>query len=123
MSEPRVQISFENGSKSFEPGAEVAGTVRILDSEQLGRSELSVLWYTEGKGDTDLGVVHYELLTEDRTTERVERDFRVRLPLLPLSYSGELLSIHWVARVRIYGFMGTDHVEDAGFRVVHRGAP
>jgi hypothetical protein len=116
MSEPRIEVTFDHGA-AFAPGAEVAGKVRVVAVEALGKTELSLLWYTEGKGDSDLGVVHHELIVEDETTREIEKSFRVRLPLLPLSYAGKLLGIHWVVRVRIYRFLGRDRVVDTGFRV------
>jgi hypothetical protein len=120
MSEPAIDVTFERGHRSFAPGAEVAGTVRVTAGDPLGKTELMLLWYTDGKGDSDLGVVHHELLADDETTREIEKPFRVRLPLLPLSYSGTLLHVRWVVRVRIYGFLGRDHVVDSELKVTDR---
>ncbi|MBI2389630.1 MAG: hypothetical protein HYV09_08540 [Deltaproteobacteria bacterium] len=108
-----------NGESRFAPGAQVSGTTKVdsRDGEPLSRTELSVLWYTEGKGDEDMGVVHFEELTGGGDATSIERAYRVQLPLLPVSYAGELIKIHWVARVRVRKLLGDDEIHDTPFIV------
>jgi hypothetical protein len=71
--------------------------------------EVSLLWFTEGKGDEDL-TVHYfhrwsalRLQSIDLTSPQY---FETRLPESPLSYNGRLFRIRWCARMRL--FLGVD---------------
>lgn len=79
--------------------------------------EASVLWYTSGKGDEDLGVHYFQRRTpfdaEHGDLRRLHR-FQTVLPRSPLSYSGTILRIRWVVRVRVFLKGGKDvHSEQA----------
>lgn len=107
-----IQIQLERSE--HEPGGVVRG--KVVSNPPVGQEdrkvELSVLWQTDGKGDTDLGVpLHREL---DRPGTH---DFEVRLPLLPVSYSGTLLKIRWLVRVRRHAPLGDDEIEEKEFVV------
>ncbi|WP_434046758.1 MULTISPECIES: hypothetical protein [Sorangium] len=96
-------IDLAGGRASYEAGEELAGVVRLttLPGRPVPRVELSVLWLTEGRGSTDTGVAHAEVLTEGQQEAPAEGfSFRARLPLLPRSYSGDLIEIRWLVRVR-----------------------
>jgi len=67
--------------------------------------ETSVLWYTEGKGEEDLQVHHFERLGAAELLIRQlseDQPFATRLPYSPLSYDGQLLRIRWCVRLRIF---------------------
>lgn len=89
-------ISVELTKGTVEAGSALEGRL-VFDEDERGDStvEFSVLWETSGKGDTDMGVVHFA-----KVTNRGELAFRVQLPLLPLSYDGTVLTITWLVRVR-----------------------
>ena len=55
---------------------------------------MSVLWYTEGKGDEDSGLVYSAVLQVADVGGSV-----LRLPRSP-RYDGALLKIHWIVRLR-----------------------
>ena len=116
--EPDVRVELTN--TSLRPGAELAGAFVIAggppgDAESV---ELSVLWHTSGKGTEDLALVYYAAWTAaDGTLSGMPNPhpFAVRLPRTPWSYDGELVKIHWVARVRVrYGETG-EVVREAAF--------
>lgn len=94
-----ISVNLADGRNTYGPGEMLRGTVRIdLGSgEVLKKAELSVLWVTEGKGDTDMGVI---ALRELDPQVGPEYPLEAALPLLPLSYNGHLLKIHWLIRVR-----------------------
>ena len=96
--ETGITIRLEGGRSEYAPGDALEGTV-AWDAPGASQesAELSVLWYTEGKGDQDSGVVHFEEFALDG---RREHAFSAELPLLPLTYHGQLLKIHWIVRVR-----------------------
>lgn len=79
--------------------------IRQVPTEQVLGVETSVLWYTEGKGEEDLQVHHFERLSAGDVAGRdlsEDQPFTTRLPYSPLSYDGELLRIRWCARLRIF---------------------
>lgn len=118
MAAPLIEVKFGEVRSAYRAGEELSGVVQVstIDGDKVGAVELSVLWYTEGKGTTDTGVVWFESFPEAGEAER-RIPFRARLPLLPLSYSGELVKIGWVVRVRCLGFLGNDTVTDTSFVV------
>ena len=59
--------------------------------------ELRLFWYTQGKGDQDVGVVATVPFPEPASQDR--RDFRIPLPLGPYSFSGKLISLMWALEV------------------------
>ena len=90
--------------------------------------ERSVVWYTEGKGEEDLGVHRFERLEgAARLAEALPGGtIAVRLPASPLSYEGVVVKIRWCVRVRLFFASGRDfvseHVFDLGTVPPARGA-
>jgi hypothetical protein len=77
-----------------------------------------VLWYTEGKGDEDLGVHFFERRVPadaDHGDLRVLRRFTTRLPNSPLSYSGAIFSVRWCVRVRLFLRRGREMMQEVPF--------
>lgn len=90
-------ISIAIDERRLAAGSVVRGRVSFDEEEDGSKSvELSVVWETSGKGDTDLGVLHFETVTNARG----EHAFVVQLPLLPLSYDGVIVKIGWLVRAR-----------------------
>ena len=82
--------------------------------------ELSVLWYTEGKGDEDLAVHFFERLTADNPAEPGLHDlhrFQSALPNSPLSYEGVLVKIRWCVRVRVFVRGGKSFIAERRFQL------
>lgn len=109
-----MTIEIVIDEKRTRPGGVVRGTVRLdpIAGEEGNRVELSVLWETAGKGDTDLGLVLFRVLEG-----RGAFPFEAPLPLLPLSYDGGLLSIDWLVRVRRLRTLSDDYVVQESFRM------
>lgn len=105
-----IEIALEE--KRHRPGGVVRGTVTLspLPGDEGNRVELSVLWETAGKGDTDLGIVLFRQLEG-----RGSFPFEAPLPLLPISYDGGLISISWLVRVRRLRTLGSDDIADERF--------
>lgn len=79
--------------------------IRRIDATQISGVELSVLWRTEGKGDEDLSVHHFQRLgRETLGAMDLEEDqsFECRLPVAPLSYHGTLITLCWCVRQRVF---------------------
>lgn len=120
--EPRVIVDFDRPSRRYDPEEtvkvryQVAGTgdavVRVI--------ERSALWYTEGKGEEDLGVCFFERVTDAAALPPAQRqgEFSFRLPASPMTYEGIIVKIRWCVRVRLF-FVGrrdfvSEHVFDVG---------
>ncbi len=104
---PSVLIRFDENGLVFQPGETLSGEYRVDSVEplQCKAVELSVLWYTEGKGDEDMAVHAFERTSEEKNgpidVTRPGR-FQVTLPSSPLSYDGHNLKIRWCVRVRLF---------------------
>lgn len=92
-----IEILFDDEQTQYVPGEELSGQFLVVpdDAKMLKAVEVSVLWYTEGKGDEDLGVHHFERLDAQSGTNDLRRpiNFRTRLPGSPLSYQGTIVKI------------------------------
>lgn len=73
--------------------------------------ELSVIWYTEGKGTEDIGVHYFERFTANDIYQNVANrtcNFSTKLPWSPLSYEGHLMKLRWCVRARLFTTKGND---------------
>ena len=120
MSPEQLEILIESDHGLVKPGDMVRGGFRLLtdDPVPVERVELSVLWYTDGKGDMDQGVIHHETLAKGETLSAQRAfPFKVQLPNEPWSYNGNLIKLHWVVRVRVYPAKGKPWAGEEEFRV------
>jgi hypothetical protein len=118
---PRIDVHFDQPQHSYAPGdlVVIRYHVRDVDPDRVRGIEQSVVWYTEGKGEEDLGVHAFTRLDE-RAAHRVVADgseFSVRLPASPLSYEGVIVKIRWCVRVRLFFGSGRDFVSEHEFEV------
>jgi hypothetical protein len=121
MSEPQVRLSFDGDRGAYCPGNVLSGTWSIerVAENELKAIELSVLWHTEGKGDEDLTVHHFERVAPEDALQsaRSPKVFSVHLPNSPLSYDGLVVKIRWCVRVRVFLQRGRELVVDLPFRL------
>jgi hypothetical protein len=90
--------------------------VERISLDQVDRLEASVLWYTEGKGETDLGVAAFQRLDRDAVLRASGRGFlQTQLPASPLSYEGRLLRVRWCVRLRLFLLDGREIVAQQPF--------
>ena len=118
---PHVAVEFDRADRVYEPRRELGIRYRIegAEPEVVRAIERSVLWYTEGKGEEDLGVYFFERVSTPETIDRVvpEGTFALQLPPSPLSYEGVIVKIRWCIRLRIFFDSGRDHVSEHVFTV------
>lgn len=118
---PRIELRFSHPGRGYEPGEWVTVEYLIdgLNGERPRALERSALWYTEGKGEEDLGVHSFERFTTAETVDRVvpEGTFAIQLPTSPLSYEGVIVKIRWCIRLRVFFESGRDHVSEHVFTV------
>jgi len=122
MNEPEVIIRLDENGRYYSAGATLSGEYRIeaVVRQNLQAIEVSVLWYSEGKGDEDLDV--HEFWRRDAESSefadppRPDR-FSTILPRSPLSYDGQIVKIRWCVRVRVIFKRGRDLVGQKPFRL------
>jgi hypothetical protein len=122
MIEPYITIQFDDNGRVRQPGEALAGRYRVHGVSPLEAKavEVSVLWHTDGKGDEDLAVHHFErAAAEDHRPLdlRRPRRFRTVLPASPLSYRGAIIRIEWCVRVRVFLFSGKEVVGQRVFQL------
>ena len=113
-------IRIEVEQTELRAGGTVKGRVVLTpsDDEASRRVELAVLWETEGKGNTDIGVAYFAVLADgDPAAARRTHSFEAPLPLAPLTYDGRTLRIRWLVRAKRLARAGKDYVVDETLRV------
>lgn len=107
----------------YEGGRELRATWRVsrVTLDRLVAIETSVLWHTEGKGDTDLQVHYFRRIEEDQLRRSGLADtqsLHCLLPATPLSYHGRLIRLRWCVRLRLFLSDGREIVTDQPFYLV-----
>jgi hypothetical protein len=118
--EPLLSICLANGKQSFSAGDELICEYQVdaVDPADIQAVETSVVWYTEGKGEEDMGVHYFERRLPGDAEDgdlRPMRRLRTRLPNSPLTYTGAILSIRWCVRLRLFLRRGRDYVLEQPF--------
>jgi hypothetical protein len=122
MNAAAVKISFDHDLRLYRPGEMLAGEYRLeaIPPRDVKAIELSVLWYTEGKGEEDLAV-HFFERREPAGGDYVDLAhpcrFAMRLPNSPLSYGGMILKICWCVRVRVFFLRGKEMFGEEPFQL------
>ncbi len=88
----QVSISLSHGRQNYSPGERISGTVQWTLSEIPSSVELRLFWYTEGKGDQDVGIVERKVLS---SVQQSSSEFEFVVPDGPYSFSGTLISLSW----------------------------
>jgi hypothetical protein len=122
MNESEVFIRLDDDGRAYAPGTTLSGEYCIdsLEGPNMKAVEVSVLWYSEGKGDEDLAV--HEFWRKDAEGGelgdlRRPNRFSTTLPQSPLSYDGQIVKIRWCIRVRVIFKRGRDLVAQKVFRL------
>lgn len=126
--EPLISLRIHSHTGLFHPHDELTCEYQIdaVQPAEMQAVEASVMWYTEGKGDEDFAVHHFERFTP---SDAIDGDLRqlhyltTRLPPSPLSYDGRIVKIRWCVRVRLYWNHGQQMHADRGFRLVSPSVP
>jgi hypothetical protein len=123
MNDPDVTISLEGHQRIYGAGDVLSAECRIqgYSLAEPRALEVSVLWYTEGKGEEDLSVHYFNRLAGDQGAVDLRRpySFSTRLPNSPLSYDGLIVKIRWCVRARLFLARGREIVAEEVFRLGH----
>lgn len=118
---PRIGVHFDRASRAYAPAQAlvVRYDVEGVAGGAVRAVERSVLWYTEGKGEEDLGVHHFERLDDAPGVASAlpSGTIAVTLPPSPLSYEGVVVKIRWCVRVRLFFTAGRDFVSEHVFEL------
>ncbi len=88
--------------------------------ENCNAIEVSVIWFTEGKGTEDLNVHFFRRIPAAQLPDRNQEaklSFQTDLPSGPHSYRGKILNICWAARVRVFLANGEESSLDRSFEL------
>jgi hypothetical protein len=122
MRGPELTISLDPVRRAYRPGETLSGEflVEWLHTEQPTAAEVSVLWYTEGRGDEDLAVHYFDRRGADQGSAvdwRRPQRFSTQLPPSPLSYEGVLVKVRWCVRARVFFPRGKEVFAEQPFRL------
>jgi hypothetical protein len=118
--EPLLSIQLFDHLPSYLPESVLRCDYQIdaIDQEEVQAIEASVLWYTEGKGDEDLGAHFFERRVAADAEEGnllALRSFESKLPRSPLSYNGKIVQVRWCVRLRAFLRKGKETTLDHPF--------
>lgn len=118
---PRVTVAFDHVDRSYRPGDALAVRYSIegVEAERVRAIEHSILWYTEGKGEEDIGVHLFQRVTDTALLPPMASSgsFGTQLPASPLSYEGVIVKVRWCVRVRLFFAGGRDFVSEHEFEM------
>ena len=122
MSDPLVTVALDGNRRMYRPGDILSGEycIKGVDPSDIVALELSVVWYSEGKGDDDLDVhlfLRFSVEDGDRLDPREPGRFSTQLPSSPLSYNGVIVKIRWCVRVRVYLLRRKELLKELPFKL------
>ncbi len=113
--EPNIHVDFDRPDRRYMPGESIVVRYEVdgLGERPLLAVERSLLWYTEGKGEEDIGVHFFDRRSSktDAAKALEAGSFMAVLPASPLSYEGVIVKVRWCIRIRIF-FSGRDAVPE-----------
>ncbi|MDA3960688.1 MAG: hypothetical protein PF961_07845 [Planctomycetota bacterium] len=86
-----ITINLDNDALT--PGARVQAQVSWTLQERADRVAVKLIWYTEGKGTEDLGLIDSEIIEDAGTSGNTV--VSLQCPDFPYSFSGTLISLHY----------------------------
>ncbi|MGF1503929.1 MAG: hypothetical protein GYB64_04045 [Chloroflexi bacterium] len=116
-----IRITIKNGRtidglQAFLPNEEVRGEAEIIPENDITVDAIRarLVWYTQGRGDRDMGVVDTVTGPSGFLTGGVpvRMDFTLRLPSAPWSYAGQLITLVWAVQIVVDRDRGLDYDDD-----------
>lgn len=90
-------VELDGGETRYAPGDSIRGTASWRLDEPPEGLEVRLFWYTEGKGQRDVEIV--ETVAVESSAREGSREFTLRAPAAPLSFSGKLISLIWAVEL------------------------
>ena len=88
-----LTLDTSDGRTWFKPGELIEGRASWHFEEEVDAIEVRLFWYTSGKGSQDVGIVR--VLRTERPDTSGFREFSIRVPEAPYSFSGKLITLAW----------------------------
>jgi hypothetical protein len=104
-----LTLQTTDGGSWFKPGELVEGTTSWQIDEEVEAIEVRLFWYTSGKGTRDVEVVR-SLRTEAPEASG-HREFSIRVPDGPYSFSGKLITLAWAIEIVALPDGGTERLD------------
>lgn len=117
----QVQIELNHSNGIYAPGEELVATLTWRTTTLVRSFDLWLAWSTQGKGDTDTGI-----LAETSVEEAPSQGpyvWRVVLPRGPLTLHGQILSIEWSVGCEIELEGNEDESHEIPFQLSHGEQP
>jgi hypothetical protein len=119
---PAITIRLDSTAGEYQPGERLGGHFMAEGAVPwpVRSAELSILWYTAGKGEEDFAVHFFERFVDEpgRPLDlRLPHRFATQLPPSPLSYGGRIVKVCWCVRLRIYPQQGPDVLQETHFQL------
>ena len=95
-----LRLETPDGRTEFEPGQDLEVTAGWDLETPPEAVEVRLVWYTRGKGNTDISVVASERL--ENVDAIGTRTLRFRLPPAPYSFSGKIVSLVWAVELVVF---------------------
>jgi hypothetical protein len=92
-----LTLHTSDGGTWFKPGELIEGRASWYLDEEVDAVEVRLFWYTTGKGTQDVGIVR--VLRTDSPDPSGHRDFSIRVPEEPYSFSGKLITLAWAVEL------------------------
>lgn len=118
--EPALGLRIVSLQHALEPNEtlEFEYCIQRISAQMIDRIEVSVAWYTEGKGSDDIGVHFFESHPRSELAKNPlsqPRRVVVKLPSTPLSFEGRLFKIRWCIRLRLFLADGREKIAEQRF--------
>lgn len=95
-----LEFRFREEAAVFRPGELLRGELHWDLPEEPRHIVIALLWYTTGKGTRDTETIREEKILQP--PRGGERAFEFELPLEPLSFSGQLITLSWALEAVVY---------------------
>jgi len=106
MSKCDITIEFDRSDSTYRGGETVSGTAQVTVNKNLTSKgiTLSHFWKTHGRGNTDGGSAHTEILASDAQLvagETFNFPFSFEADLEPITYHGKLINIDHFVKIQV----------------------
>jgi len=94
-----LKIEVEGRGNTIRPGETVEGRLEWSLENPPERLEVRLLWFTEGRGTRDIGVVGRQSFENQPETGSLS--FSIRAPDGPYSFEGRLITLRWIMEAAV----------------------
>ena len=106
MSKCDITIDFDRDDATYRGGETVSGTARVTVNKDLTSKgiTLSHFWKTHGRGNTNTGEVHEEILASDAQLvagETFKFPFSFEADVEPITYHGTLINVDHFVKIQV----------------------